>query len=350
MDIEVLPYEEAFRWVNSSGSKSEPHLILGNGFSVAYESTRFSYTALLDHARSEGRVGVLAEKFFSALNTYDFEVVIRQLMDAAGALEVLDSTRHQQEIGELQREAKALKELLATTLASLHPERPHEVSDDSYARVRTFINRHKNIYTANYDLLLYWTLMQDHEEVDFKLSDDGFRSPNHEAEYVVWNHLKPYSQSIFYLHGALHLYRDIKSAELQKLTWIRTHDALIDQIRRQLAADHFPLIVAEGTSREKLSKIQSSDYLSRGLRSLAQVGGGMLAYGLSFGANDAHICEALVNSKLLRVAVSLYGDPSTPSNQKTITAANRLAADRATLTAKYPLDVRFYDASSVPLW
>lgn len=350
MSVDLLSYDSAYGWVDGTGARSQPHLLLGNGFSVAYDRTRFSYSALLDHAREEGHLSTMAEKFFSTLGTFDFEVVIRQILDAATALEVLDSHRHKDEIEELRREANGLKELLARTLASLHPERPSDVSDDAYRKVKKFINRHAKIYTANYDLLLYWTLMHEDEAVGFKLSDDGFRSPDHAAEYVVWNHLAPHSQSVFYLHGALHLYRDAESAELQKLTWIRTGDALIDQIREQLRCNRFPLIVAEGTSRDKLAKIQTSDYLSKGLRSLAQIGGGALAYGLSFGANDAHICRALVNSKVSRIAVSLYGDPSTPSNRETILAANRLASDRKSVNKNRPLEVSFYDAESVPLW
>ncbi|MBB1032610.1 DUF4917 family protein [Dietzia sp. SLG310A2-38A2] len=350
MNEQVTTYDEAYRWVNEASSGPKSHLLLGNGFSVAYDRGRFSYSALLDHARQEGVLSPIAEKFFSALGTYDFEVVIRQLSDAANALEVLDGDSYRIEIEELRREADGLKEVLASTLAALHPERPTDVLDEAYTRVRAFINRHGKIYTANYDLLLYWALMHDDDTMGFTLSDDGFRSPDHDAPYVVWNHLNPHSQNILYLHGALHLYRDAGNAQLQKLTWIRTDVPLIDQIREQLRKNRFPLIVAEGTSQEKLAKIQTSDYLSKGLRSLAQIGGGILAYGLSFGSNDAHISQAIVNSKVSRIAVSIYGDPSSGSNQDSIIAVNRLTADRHSFNSKRPLAVRFYDAESVPLW
>ncbi|WFP17640.1 DUF4917 family protein [Citricoccus muralis] len=346
----LLSHAEAYSWVDDSGVKGKPHLLLGNGFSVAYDRERFSYSALVDHARGAGRFSVLADRFFQALATCDFEVVIQQMSTAAMALEVLDAEGHGREIEDLRCEAESLKELLALSLASLHPERPAQIEDDSYFRVKRFIEGHAKIYTSNYDLLLYWTLMQNDDESSFKVSDDGFRSHADSAEYVVWNHLDPHAQNIFYLHGALHLYRDVDSAELHKLTWVRTDVPLIDQIRAQLHNNHFPLIVAEGTSSEKLAKIQMSDYLSKGLRSLANIGGGLLVFGLSFGANDDHISQALIKSKVSRIAVSLFGDPEGEANRKTIDAVNRIVRDRKAQRANRPLEVKFFDASSVSLW
>jgi len=164
----------------------------------------------------------------------------------------------------------------------------------------------------------------------------------------VWDYLNPHRQTVFYLHGALHLYRG--EAELQKLTWIRTGDPLIDQIRAQLAANRFPLYVAEGTSHEKLTRIQTSDYLSRALRSLAAVGGGAMAYGMSFNPNDEHIMRSIVQSKIQRLAVSLYGDPLGPENQATMRAVDRLQSRRYGLNPRIELDVAFFDADTIQLW
>lgn len=350
MSVEILDYEAAYKWVDGTPAKTKPHLLLGNGFSVAYDKDRFSYGALLEHARDHHRVSSVAESFFARFNTCDFEVVIRKMMDAATTLEVLDASRYAAEIGALRKESDALKELLATTLAELHPERPNRISDEAYSRVVDFINPHSKVFTANYDLLLYWALMRAGELGGFVASDDGFRGLEQGAEYVIWDYLNPHNQTIYYLHGALHLYRDVANAQLQKLTWVRTDVALVDQIRYQLSRNNFPLIVTEGTSADKLAKIQTSDYLSKGLRSLAAVGGGLLAYGLSFGENDAHITSAIVRSNIKRVAVSIFGDASSSANQQTVKAANRLVSDRKSVKSTVSLDVAFYDAESANLW
>ncbi|HJF13872.1 MAG TPA: DUF4917 family protein [Enteractinococcus helveticum] len=351
MKTHVVEYDHAFDWASKESNQNGPALLLGNGFSVAYDSQRFAYAALLDQARGSGKLSHISDRYFRKQETNDFERVIRELLVAADALEIMDVEKFEQEISELRYEAETLKELLAKSLASLHPERPTDVLQAQYDNVKNFVTPFDRVFTTNYDLLLYWTLMKQIDSGLDKSRDDGFRSPGDEHEYVVWDHLTPHAQNVYYLHGALHLYRDLYNSELQKLTWIRTGDALIDQIRRQLAANRLPLIVAEGTSEEKLAKIQSNAYLARSLRTLASIGGTAVIYGLSLSENDAHIYDAVLRSKIKRIAVSIYGDAATVDNQATITTANRLVFDRETMFGgRRPIEVCFYDASSVPLW
>lgn len=347
---ELRDFEEAVVWLESAGRSTtvKPHLLLGNGFSIAYDASRFTYSALVQRAKSDNLIGPIAGRLFDTLSTVDFEVVIKALADAARALEAVHATKYAVEIRQLEREVDQLKEALAQVLAGLHPERPYEIDEDAYVRVRTLLDRFKNIYTASYDLLLYWTLMQDLDQLPPRTTDDGFRDPGYDAEYVLWDYLNPHAQCVFYLHGALHLFRGEDG--LRKLTWRRTEEPLIDQIRAQLAADFFPLYVAEGSSAEKLRQIHTSDYLARAHRSLAAVGGGLLVYGLSFSENDAHILDAVVRSKVDRLAVSVYGDVRAPANRALITNARALIGRRSAIKPKKPLEVEFFDADSVELW
>ncbi len=347
----IQTFSEALEYASVGGNR--PTLLLGNGFSVAQSYDRFSYTALLESARKSGLVGERAELFFTALGTVDFEQVIESLQSAMTALTVIDASAYSEEIATLRGEAEQLKEALARVLADLHPERPSDISPDAYGRVRRFLSNFDKAYTANYDLLLYWALMHEMESEDFDVSlgDDGFREAAHDADYVVWDYLNPWQQNVHYIHGALHLYRDQSEAELQKITWSRTGEALIDQIRRQLNAGRYPLIVTEGTSKAKLAKIQTSDYLSRSLRSLKECRHGALAFGLSFSPNDEHIMKAIVESTIRRLAVGIYGDPASASNISTINAAHNLSSRRAARPgARTSLEVEFFDAGSVELW
>jgi hypothetical protein len=349
-----MDYDKAISWLNeltnSRGKALTPRLLLGNGFSIAFDPARFSYSALRSQAEGQGTLSPTAQHLFRKLDTQDFEIVIKTLEDATLGLEALDATKYATETTTLGAEAAKLKDALAHILAALHPERPYEIDDEAYLQVRTFLDQFDVIYTANYDLLLYWTLMQDFTESGLKTrqADDGFRDPGHAADYVVWNHLDPHSQSVFYLHGALHLYRSEDG--LKKLTWRRTSEPLIDQIRAQLEVDSFPLYVAEGTSREKLTRIGTSDYLGRALRSLAAISGGLLSYGMSFSKNDAHIMDAIVHSKITRLAVSLFGDVGSQVNEATIQAVEDMKSRRATSYSKAGLEIVFYDAQSVRLW
>lgn len=346
-----VSYEEVRPWLRSDSSNLS-HLLLGNGFSIAYDVDKFSYNALRSQAENRDLIGPIGLHIFQHLGTNDFEAVIKVMQDASLALRVINYEMYQDEIDQLEGEIAKLKEGLATILAGIHPERPYEIDPETYLNVRNFLDDFKNIYTANYDLLLYWALMQGVGDgaIRRRASDDGFRDPKGGAacDYVLWDYLSPHNQNVYYIHGALHLYR--ASDGLRKLTWKRPQEPLIDQIRRQLRNDSYPLYVAEGSSAEKLHRIHSSDYLAKALRSLAGVGGGLLVYGLSFSENDQHIMDAIVRSKVKRMAVSIFGDIGSSPNQATRAAVHRLQERKKEENPKHPVEVRFFDSASVKIW
>ncbi len=98
--------------------------------------------------------------------------------------------------------------------------------------------------------------------------------------------------------------------------------------------------MAEGISTEKLERIESSNFLGHALRSLANIGGGLLAYGLSFSKNDKHIIDAIVRSSISRLTVSLFGDSASQANQATIQAVRNLQAVRAAATTSKPVEIK----------
>ena len=73
----------------------------------------------------------------------------------------------------MQRDAEGLREVLVQAIAQNHPEFPAAIADDQYRGCRVFLANFANIYTLNYDLLLYWALMHD-ELPPAVPCDDGF--------------------------------------------------------------------------------------------------------------------------------------------------------------------------------
>ena len=67
----LLTFDQAL----DQSAKGNRHLLLGNGFSVALFPKIFSYASLLATADFKGRDYLKA--IFGALNTSDFELVIR---------------------------------------------------------------------------------------------------------------------------------------------------------------------------------------------------------------------------------------------------------------------------------
>jgi hypothetical protein len=337
----MLTFEEALDRAQKIHRKR--HLLLGNGFSIACRPESFSYGRLLNEADLTA-LSVSGEELFANEGTSDFEAVIRALRTAARMIEFY-KTRDRKLAKQIADDAACLKEVLATTLASRHPDYVGAISDEEYQAVRLFLSHFGHFFTVNYDLLLYWALLQNLEP---KLAhDDGFRADPEDldAPWVAWNDYHQYGQNVYFLHGGLHLYAG--GSTLRKLTFKRTDIPLMDQIRTQLDDEVFPLIVTEGTSEEKHAAILHHGYLAKSLRSLASCEGTLFIHGHSLDPNDRHILRGIVEGKFKAIFVSLHGDPDSSSNQAIRGAAEALAVERPD---RKPLLVEFYDASSATVW
>jgi hypothetical protein len=332
---QILSFEQALD--ASSGAKHR-HLLLGNGFSIACRPGIFVYKRLFEQANFNEIPR--ARQAFDALGTTDFERMIRALRDFAAISPVYG---HRSD--EAAADAVALREILVSTIAGSHPSRPGDIAVEEYAHCKLFLSHFSRIFTLNYDLLLYWALMQD--EVEPVVScDDGFRKPDDKSVgYVTWEPENTYAQNIYYLHGALHLF-DAQS-ELQKYTWANTGVPLIDQIRDALSRNFFPLFVAEGTCMEKCIRIRHSDYLSKAYRSFIPITGALFVYGHSLAENDDHILQVIGWGKTDTLFVSIHQDPESETNKAIIRKAKSLAALRP---PKKPLGLYFFDSESAHVW
>lgn len=322
----------------------KPHVLLGNGFSRACRDNIFSYKRLLETADFKNMPK--ARKAFDKLNTTDFEVVMNALRSASVLIR-LYSAKETPLAETLLRDSLDLREVLVSAIAENHPSRPNDISENEYTACRQFLGNFDHIYTINYDLLLYWTLMHDEINPTIKC-DDGFRQPEEgPEEWVTWD-CSVHGQNILYLHGALHIYED--GPEIKKYTWCNTQLPLIDQIRAALNDNKFPLFVAEGTSEQKMNKINRSSFLGRAYRSLENIQGSLFLHGLSLSDSDEHILKAIVRSKVEYLFISLHGDSSSARNKGIIKKAKSLISDRRKRDKKHNLEVHFYNSSSANIW
>jgi hypothetical protein len=359
MTIKILSFEQALKKSESYGKR---HLVLGNGFSIACKPDIFAYGSLFQEAKKTMSKELAA--IFAAMGTQDFEEVIRALQHAAAIVSVYRpkfvTTKKM-----LLADAEKLKTDLIQAVAGRHPARPNDISDERYIACRQFLSHFVGqgvggkIYTMNYDLLLYWALMHDEEDVLARIElshDDGFRKDqdDFDAPYVEWQgEGAAHGQNIHYLHGALHLFD--AGYHLQKYTWVNTGKALVDQANEALKKDLFPVFVAEGDSNSKLTKIQHSAYLHHNFKSFAGVcqtksreGTALFVYGHSFAKNDAHVLNMIGYGKIAHLFVSLYGDTDSKANQSIRANVDKIAALRPKV---YPtLKVDFFDAASAKVW
>jgi hypothetical protein len=179
--------------------------------------------------------------------------------------------------------------------------------------------------------------------------DDGFRKPADDpsADYVSWDPDNSKTQSVRYLHGALHLYDT--GAAMKKFTWINSQIPLIEQVRDALQREFYPVFVSEGTSEEKVERIRHNDYLCKMYRSFTEIQGDLVVFGHSLDQSDDHIFTDRIgrHGKTSRLYVSIFGNPSTAANALIIRRGLDISALRS---SRRPLEVKFFDAGSASVW
>lgn len=342
--------------IEESTSFAKRHLLLGNGFSIACRADIFHYGSLFAQADFSGCPE--AASVFALLGTQDFEVAIRALENAALIAPAYVSSGVGA-IAKMRAHAAALKEILIQTIAGNHPAVPPEIDDAKFWACRAFLGHFLatggQVFTLNYDLLLYWTLMHDDNPFGTPVNlakNDGFGNDEDDpdAEYVVWQgEVGAHDARVHFLHGALHLFDS--GSELKKYTWVRKGVPLVEQAREAIDNNAYPLFVAEGTSAQKKAKIRHNAYLYQGFKQFtANVRTGthcFFIFGHSLAANDDHILTRMARGKFRKLYVGIYGDPLAEDNQRMMNRANELSVQR---NAKSPLDVTFYDASTAKVW
>lgn len=356
--MELLTFKDALK---QAADYNKKNLLLGNGFSIACVPSIFTYSSLFKQADFSKMPEV--EEVFKNLKTQDFEEVVNALEHCSI---VLPSYKEMPKTTALiYKHAQKLKEILIETIAKNHPGRPLDIEEIKYKRCVSFLNNFLGndgaIYSLNYDLLLYWTLMYGMNENLLNAEpNDGF-GKNVEiddgefsvSDYVVWQgDSNAHGQNIHYLHGALHIFE--RDAEIEKFTWVNTGKPLIEQTREALTDNRFPLFVAEGDSKKKLTKITHSGYLYHSYKSFSQrmktgdkkSTACLFTYGVSFSSNDDHIVKKIITGKINHLFVSIYGNPDSVSNKKIISSVETIKRKRKNENFK----ITFYDAVSAKVW
>jgi hypothetical protein len=342
--VELLGYNDV---LSALPPKGRSHLLLGNGFSIACDPI-FSYRLLYEAAVNSG-LSTRAQQVFDRLGTSNFEGVMRLLDDANWMATTYGVPAPQ--VAEMLTDAEVVKNTLVEAVATSHLAHSGEVPDQKKVSVRRFLKPYWNVFTTNYDLLLYWVVMSE----DPPRFQDCFRadSDDPDSPYLVFSAKLGDSPGILYLHGALHLY--MQHGELRKHSWIRSGSRLTDSIRDGLKRQAYPLFIAEGSSDKKLQQIQGSGYLWYCLDKLARIKGPLVVFGHSLGDTDGHVASTIArNGDLPRMYVGLFGDGDSERNVAIRSAVAQIQRVRESLASAHSkigaLAVWFYDAQTAHVW
>lgn len=286
----------------------DAHLIVGNGFSAAADP-RFEYGTLLGVAETEGYLSSLpATEVFRQLDTVNFEHAIKALVDMKSMLFDFwfdgwgEPDTHRELAARIVQTTKEIRTALHRTLVAVHPE--YAALEQRFGHVAEFLSRFKSIYTLNYDLLLYWAILNGRTP-DGPLSarfQDGFGRVGGD---LCFDAGRPCH--VWYLHGALHLVQDI-NGRVKKLSSSKEASVLA-QIKSRLVGDCDPLVVTEGTSKEKVLTISTSPYLTAATAALRQAKGSLVVFGSSISKEDHHIWQCIDAPERIReIYVGVRGE------------------------------------------
>ncbi|WP_245892460.1 DUF4917 family protein [Helicobacter valdiviensis] len=319
---------------------------MGNGFSMAYNKERFSFASLLQSAIDKGIIKENSKihQIFKNNNTSDFEEVVKILENTSKIIQIY--TQDEKLCKQLLEDSKKLKQFLVDIITNNHPEKITEISDDKFFLTIDFIKEYKNIYSLNYDLLLYWTTEKLREKIknkqiqdSTKVFIDGFCNGKNGNEVVFDNN--SHGNTCFYLHGALHIFDS--GDEIIKKTYSRTGKPLKRQTEEELNNNRYPVFVSEGTSEQKKTKIIHNAYLNHCYKSLCAIDGDLVVFGTTLKSNDEHIQDAILTSKIKNI---YFGVSDLNKGQQELLDF----IEKNNNLEKNKKQIFFYDYKSVKIW
>lgn len=304
-------------------------ILIGNGASRAI-STTFDYKSLYDMACS-GSVAhpiIDPEKaVFDALTTRNFEQVLAALSNAVmiNGVYNLDSRN-------ILSSYERIRIALVEAVHAVHTPFA-EIPPDILHSIRKALLDYTFIYSTNYDLLLYWAIMQDPRHFkDYFFSGGLFDTGNVE----VWDK----STRFLFLHGALHLYR-IRGGGTYKRS-AGAFGNLLDDFGSPIPEldGATPLFITEGSSSDKLRSIYTSDYLGFAYGQFMHNPGPLVIFGQSLEPQfDQHLISAIRGSGNRTLGIGIHA-------ASTESVANRKAE---WFTKFHNFDLHFFDATTHPL-
>lgn len=336
----------------SKGNPAKKCLLLGNGFSMAYNVKRFSFTNLLETALKEKiiRKNSKIHRVFKKLKTADFEKIIRYLDGVKNLVKIYQPDFDKKRI---EKDIRSIKKHLVNTITNNHPENSTVITDTESKACASFLGNFDRIYSLNYDLLAYWVIMQQGLNIQDgfgdNAEDNGYDPENYDDSYesylddfVVY---KDQSPNLMFLHGGLHLY-DHKT-EAIKITFCRTGKTLKKQIYENLVREIYPIFISEGTSADKLEKIRHNYYLNHCYKSLNIQGGDLVIFGTTLKSNDDHIAKAIIGGKWDNIYAGAFSKEDVKS---LLSLKERIVRNNKANTRRKQTSLTIYDAKTVNPW
>lgn len=136
-----------------------------------------------------------------------------------------------------------------------------------------------------------------------KIDDGSKQLTLFDTSEFVYN-VNSYTQNLFFLHGAFHIYKDGKS--FKKITQ-QSDKALYEKLEDVLNNDEQE-VVCVFQHINKIDAINNNDYLKHCFDKLGSLSGNLVIVGSSLAENDDHIFEQINNSPIRTIYISAFGN------------------------------------------
>ncbi|WP_122613623.1 DUF4917 family protein [Pseudomonas viridiflava] len=282
---------ELLSWNSLSDSQWDT-LLLGNGFSInIWEG--FDYRSLLGVANQASlRPHLLPSSMglFERLGTCNFEDVLRILYHAM----LVDAQIGSPQGDAIQELYENTKNSLSAAINSAHVPPGFQGLES----INVALSHYKKIFTTNYDLIPYWAIMADNR--CFRDFFWGYENSFDSKDVTV----RSWVTCIYYLHGAVHLVEG-PDGTTRKLVG-GGFESLADLFDLN-HPEQVPLIISEGNSGFKYSRIKRNEYLGFCFEEFSKLSGSLVVLGHSLHPSyDQHIVDAIRLSSIRRIAIGVW--------------------------------------------
>jgi hypothetical protein len=312
-------------WSEIADAEAWQGLLLGNGLSINVWQP-FGYQSLMEQAAKE-RLTDADRALFDG--TTNFERVLADVNTAVRVAETVgvDATP-------IYERYRSIQQALGHAVRQVHLPRAR-VPAKALATIRSAMASSEWVFTTSYDLLIYWAMghggryrpFKDHFRFGGRCEFDPRRHSVYEGEVPV-----------YYLHGALHLVVDGSGTTWKRVGSLQT---ILDQFGQPIDGDSQarPLLVTEGSARDKLRAIEANEYLTRALDQLREMDLPLVVFGSGLGPQDEHLVAAIGEHPARPLAISMRAGPRAELLARQSEVFLHLGAER----------IYFYDAATHPL-
>ncbi len=288
---------ESWEYIKQHFASSE--ILIGNGASCAVWN-KFRYLSLYEKSVSNPNHS-LSELDIQLFKDWgadgNFEKVLSNLLIAKRTNEIIGQSNDSEVQTVIRERYTNIRNALIDAVSEVHiSSQDIRQNLNVLNSIREELKNYSCVYSTNYDLLIYWAIMT--EPNSFK---DYFWREN--TFDIMDTEIRGNPTRVLYLHGALHLYREI--GRTKKL--VNTGTKILEQFRDlwDIENNVTPLFIAEGNSKEKLESIYRSDYLSFAYSQFQIHKKSLVIFGHSLGDSDQHLVNAIKAANITNIAISM---------------------------------------------